>query len=271
MSQWSYLLKNSGIWKGSFTQFSPDGILIKNTPTELTLEGLNNDKTIRLTVNRLESGDPPHINEFTALNRNIFLFEEGHFAKGSQQLSPFAIFGAEYGFLELDRRLRMVQLFDKESNLEQVTLIREFRSNGNGEARSNLTIEQLEGEWQGEALTLYPDWRNTPPYSTNLTIKKEGNKIIQQVKTPELDLDLEGIIEENKITFSQNNQDIRVILLPDGASSTTPLKISHRQQFFVECAWLVEPNLRLRLIRQYDNTGAWVNVTLIKEKKLTKY
>lgn len=267
MSQWSYLLKNSGIWKGSFTQFSPDGIFVKNTPTQVTLEGLNNDKTIRLTVDREGSDTPPHINEFTALNRNIFLFEEGHFAKGSQQFSPFSIFGAEYGFLGFDRRLRMVQLFDKESNLEQVTLIREFRSNGNGIERSHLTIEQLEGEWQGEGFTLYPDWRNSEPYATNLTIKKEGNKIIQQIKTPELKINSEGIIEGNKITFSQNNQDIRVLLLPDGASSTTPLKIEHRHRFFVECGWLIEPNLRLRLIRQYDDTGAWINVTLIKEKK----
>ncbi|BAQ66661.1 DUF3598 family protein [Geminocystis sp. NIES-3709] len=268
MSQWSYLLKNIGVWQGSFTQFSPDGVFVKNTPTEVTLESLNEDKTIRLTVNRLEGDNPPHVNEFTYLNRNIFLFEEGHFAKGSQQFSPFSIFGAEYGFLIDDRRLRMVQLFDRESKLEPITLIREFRANGNGVERSSLTIEQLEGEWQGEAFSLYPDWRNSQPYPTYLTIKKEENKVIQTLKTPELNLTSKGIIEGNTITFSENNHDIRVLLLPDGASSTTPLKIENRQHFFLECGWLVEPNLRLRLIRQYDNEGRWTNVTLIKEKKV---
>lgn len=268
MSQWSYLLKNRGIWQGSFTQFSPDGILVKNTPTEVILEGLNQDQTIRLTVNRLDSSQPSHINEFTALNRNIFLYEEGHFAKGSQQFSPFAIFGAEYGFLDVDRRLRMVQLFDKESNLEQVTLIREFRKDGQGIERQPLTVEQLEGEWQGEALTLYPDWRNTQPYSTHLSIKREDDRLIQTLTTPEIKHTSEGIIEGNKITFSKGNQDIRVILLPDGASSTTPLKIIHREPFFVECAWLVQPNQRLRLIRQYDSQGVWLSVTLVKESRL---
>lgn len=267
-SQWLRLLKNVGIWQGSFTQFSPDGTLIKNTPTLINLEGLNENQTIKLTVNRLDSNEPPHVNEFTYLNRNIFLFEDGHFAKGSQQFSPFSVFGAEFGFFVDDRRLRMVQLFNKDSNLEQVTLIREFRANGHGVERSPLTIDQLEGEWQGEALTLYPDWRNTDSYTTNLTIKKEGNNIIQTLKTPELNFTSQGKIDKNIIIFSENNQDIRLLLLPDGASSTTPLKIENRQSFFVECAWLVEPNQRLRLIRQYDDKGAWINVTLVKETKI---
>lgn len=267
-SQWLRLLKNIGIWQGSFTQFSADGVLIKNTPTQVNLEGLNENKTIKLTVNRLDSNEPPHVTEFTYLNRNIFLFEEGHFCKGSQQFSPFSIFGAEFGFFVGDRRLRMVQLFDKESNLEQVTLIREFRANGNGVERSHLTIEQLEGQWQGEAITLYPDWRNSEPYSTNLIIKKEGNRVIQTLKTPELNITYQGKIDNNIITFSENNQNIRLLLLPDGASSTTPLKIENRQSFFMECAWLIELNKRFRLIRQYDDKGAWVNVSLVTETKI---
>lgn len=234
-SQWLRLLKNVGNWQGSFTEFSANGVLIKNTPTEVNLEGLNENKTIRLTVDRLDSNDPPHVNEFTSLNRNIFLFEDGHFAKGTQQFSPFSIFGAEFGFFANDRRLRMVQLFDKESNLEQVTLIREFRANGNGVERSQLSIEQLEGQWQGEAFTLYPDWRNTEPYSTDLIIKKEGDHVIQTLKTPELNLTSQGKIDHNTITFSRNNTDIRLLLLPDGASSTTPLKIENRQSFFRMC------------------------------------
>jgi Domain of unknown function (DUF3598) len=266
-SQWLRLLKNVGSWQGSFTQFSANGALIKDTPTLINLEGFNDNKTIKLTVNRLNNNEPPHVSEFTYLNRNIFLFEDGHFCKGSQQFSPFSIFGTEFGFFADDRRLRMVQLWDYNSNLEQVTLIREFRANGNGVERLHLSIEQLEGQWQGEAITLYPDWRNSEPYTTNLIIKKEGDRVIQTLKTPELDMTSQGKIDNNTITFSENNQDIRVLLLPDGASSTTPLKMENRQSFFVECAWLIKPNKRLRLIRQYDKTGAWINVTLVTEYK----
>lgn len=267
-SQWSRLLKNKGIWQGSFTLFSPDGNCIKNTPTELTLDSSADDKTITLTIHRLDGSNPPTINEFTHLNRNIFLFEDGHFAKGSQQFSPFSLFGAEYGFLWCDRRCRLVQVFDKESNLESITLIREFRRDGNGVERPVLSLEQLEGEWRGEALSLYPDWRNTEPYITNVKIKREGNTLHQIMTTPEFTLKSFGAIQGNIVDFSQNSQNYRLVLLPDGASSLTPVKIENRQNFLIEFGWLVESNLRLRLIRQYDSQGRWVNVTLIREKKV---
>ncbi|AUC61704.1 hypothetical protein AA637_11340 [Cyanobacterium sp. HL-69] len=266
-SQWERLLKNRGVWLGSFTQFSPRGEFIKDTPTEIKLEGLNEDKTIRLTVTRLGQDTPPHVNEFTYLNRSIFLFEEGHFAKGNMQFSPFSNFGAEFGFFKGDRRLRMVQLFDKESNFEQATLIREFRENTPKKENPALSIEQLLGVWQGEAVTLYPDWREPERYSTRRILEETSNQIKQTLKTPYLAFTSTASVENNALTFSETGQDIRSLLLPDGASLTLPLKIAHRQPFFLECGWLVEPNQRLRIIRRYDETGAWQNVTLVTEFK----
>ncbi len=267
-SQWSRLLKNIGIWEGSFTQFSALGELVKNTPTELKLESLNNNKSIKLTLTRLDESQPPYITEFTTLNRSIFLFPEGHFSKGSLQFSPFSSFGAEYGFIADNRRLRMVQLFDSNSNLEQITLIREFRANCQRDERPVLSLDQLVGEWEGSALTLYPDWRNTEPYPTHLTIKRDGNYLEQTIKIPNLNFTSTAKINGSSLTFGEENNPIRLLLLPDGASSTTPLKINLGQPFFLEMGWLIEPNKRLRLIRQYDEKGAWVNVTLVQEQKL---
>lgn len=266
-SQWERLLKNRGIWLGSFTQFSPRGEFIKDTPTEIKLEGLKEDKTIRLTVTRLGQDTLPHINEFTYLNRSIFLFEEGHFSKGNLQFSPFSNFGAEFGFCRGDRRLRMVQLFDKESNFEQTTLIREFRANTPKKENPALSLEQLIGEWQGEAVTLYPDWREPEKYSTSLILEQKGNQLKQTLKIPNLKFTSIANVEEKTLTFSEKGQDIRSLLLPDGASLTVPLKIIHRQPFFLECGWLIEPNQRLRIIRRYDEMGAWQNVTLVTEFK----
>ena len=265
-SQWSRLLKNVGVWQGSFTQFSPEGKLLKDTPSELTLEKLNEEQILRLTLQR-DHNKPPVINEFTHLNRNIFLFEEGHFAKGSQQFSPYTIFAAEYGFLVDDRRCRLVQLFEPQSNLESLTLIREYRKDSNAIERPMLSLEQLEGEWQGKAHTLYPDWRTTEPYQTYLTITREGQTLSQTLKTPDINLTSQGEIEGNTIVFNQGNQKIRLLFLPDGVSSTTPIQIKPREAFFVEFAWLVEPTKRYRLIRQYDNQGRWINVTLVTEYK----
>ncbi|AFZ46837.1 hypothetical protein Cyast_0865 [Cyanobacterium stanieri PCC 7202] len=272
-SQWERLLKNRGVWLGSFTQFSPRGELIKDTPTRIQLEGLHEDKTIRLTVTRLGQDTPPHVNEFTYLNRSIFLFEEGHFSKGTLQFSPFSTFGAEFGFVKGDsegiccasRRLRMVQLFDKDSNFEQATLIREFREGTPKKEREKLSLDQLIGKWQGEAVTLYPDWREPEKYPTQLILEQMGDRLKQTLKTPQLEFNSSAIIENNALTFPDSN--IRTVLLPDGASLTVPLKIIHRQPFFLECGWLIEPNQRLRIIRNYDETGAWQSVTLVTEFK----
>jgi hypothetical protein len=264
-SQWSRLCKNIGVWQGSFADFSKEGKLIKESQSELILEPLNEGKTLKFSLQR---GNKPLIeNEFTTLNRNICLFEDGHFSKGSQQFSPYSIFGAEYGFVVDDRRCRAVQLFDSDSSLDTIVLIREYRKDSNAIECPMLSVEMLEGEWVGEAQTIYPDWRNTEPYQTNLTIKKEGQTVVQTLKTPEINLTSEGQIEGNSINFNQRNQNIRLLLLPDGASSTTPLTIKPRESFFVEFAWLVESNQRLRLIRQYDDEGRWISLTLVTEYK----
>ena len=161
-----------------------------------------------------------------------------------------------------------MQVFENDGVLEPVTLIREFREASQGVERPALTIEQLEGEWEGEARTLYPDWRNTDPYKTKLTIKRRADSLEQTLTTPEMNFSSTGQIDGNTITFSQSNLDVRLLLLPDGVSSTTPLQIKQREPFFVEFGWLVEPNKRLRIIRRYDAEGRWVNVTLVTETKI---
>jgi len=66
--------------------------LIKDTPSEINLQCLNNNESIKITVTKFDGNSQPYSNEFTNLNRSIFLFAEGHFAKGSLQFSPYTIF-----------------------------------------------------------------------------------------------------------------------------------------------------------------------------------
>lgn len=266
-SQWSRMLKNAGIWNGSFTQFSADGKLIKDTPSILKLEKLNNDQTLRLTVDRWQGKKPPYIMDFSSLNRNIYLFESGHFAKGSIQYSPVSTFGTEFGFVLGDRRLRTVELYDNQGKLEEIVLIREFRENTNATENVPLSIDQLIGEWEGETITINPDWSESKPLTTNLKIHREDNTIIQSLKTPQLEVNSKATINDSGLIFSENNNSIQVLLLPDGASTTTPLKINLGKPFFVETGWLINSHQRLRLIRQYDEKGGWMNASLVKEFK----
>ncbi len=49
-SQWQCLLENIGEWHGSFTRLSPQGELLEDTPTMVSLTGLNDNQSIRQVV-----------------------------------------------------------------------------------------------------------------------------------------------------------------------------------------------------------------------------
>ena len=229
-SQWSNLLKHLGFWCGSFAALSPDGEVMENTSTTVTLEGLNNHQTIRQTIQRFpsdDSGSPaPTVLEYSSLNRSMLLFENGAFSQGSMQFSPSANFGAEFGFISHNRRLRLVPLFNRDSRLDKITLIREFRQNTSQKEFLPLRVESLLGQWQGEAITLYPDWHSSEVYSTKLLFEKQGDRLLQTLSTPEFELTSEAIIQGNKLLFEQEKNNLQVLLLPDGASCNTPRVIS---------------------------------------------
>jgi len=271
-SQWDNLLCNLGDWRGSFTRLSPQGIVKEDIPTQVTLEGLNQKQTVRQVVRHFsaETGEVTRekILEYSSLSRSTLVFEGGAFSQGSMQFGPFSEFGAELGFIQGDRRLRLVQLFDTHSYLSSLTLIREHRAGTDAAERPALTVEQLIGEWQGEATTLYVDWRSPDHYATHLAVQREGDRLHQKLTAPNFELNSTAQIQENLLQFDQGSDPVQVLLLPDGASSNTPLTIPRGKPFFLEAGWLIQPDLRQRLIRSYDAQAGWVSLTLITEHKL---
>ncbi|WNZ22526.1 DUF3598 family protein [Leptolyngbya sp. NK1-12] len=275
-SQWSNLLQNLGAWQGSFTQISPDGTIEADSPSLVTLAGLNDNRTVRQTIQKFSSTGAviyDRVLEYSSLNRGVLVFENGAFSQGSIQYGPFSEFGAELGFIDGDRRLRVVQLFDKASQLAKITLIREQRQD-TPIAESlppiqSLTPEQLVGEWQGESVTLYPDWRNPARYSTRLSVRLEGNQLHQSISAPGIELTSTAQVDGPILRFQQGRYPVQVLLLPDGASATTPLTVPRGQSFFLEAGWLLHPNRRQRMIRSYDARGEWVSLTLVTEQKIS--
>ena len=285
LSQWQCLLKNLGEWQGSFINFSPQGKLLKDTPTVVSLEGLNNNQTIRQIVRYLPPGQAvdEKVLEYSSLNRSILFLENGAFSQGSIQWGPFSEFGAEFGLIEGNRRLRLVQLFNKESQLAQLTLIREKLAGTEAPERPPLTLEQLLGEWQGEAVTIYPDWRSPDTYPTRLEIQREdsddpkraarSDRIVQQLtfgagasaRTIRSTARVNGSI----LYFDQSPLPTQVLLLPDGASSNCPLQIKPGHRFVLEVGWLLQPDQRQRLVRSYSDKGEWVSLTLVTEYRVT--
>ncbi|MFQ3618298.1 MAG: DUF3598 family protein [Cyanobacteriota bacterium] len=290
LSQWQCLLKNLGVWEGSFTRLSPAGVEVSNVPTVVTLEGLNQNQTIRQTLEfgTSTTGDPPttKVLEYSSLNRSTLFFETGAFSQGSLQFSPFGEFGAELGFIAGDsrsirasgaahfpfgnRRMRLVELFhgaDGESRLSSLTLIRETLRGSAAAERPPLTAEQLVGTWHGRAVTLYPDWRSPETYSTTLSISLDGTQLQQHLSAPGLSLSTTGTVTPTAIHFTQGSTPLQLLLLPDGASANTPLVIPKGKPFFLEAGWLISPTRRQRMIRRYDAQGGWESLTLVEEEK----
>lgn len=279
--QWDNFLKNLGVWEGTFTKFSPLGEQLEDTPSILSLEGINNNKSACLTLRRFlpnpnnasESTVNELVREYQYLGRDILFFENGAFSQGSIQLAPYSEFGAELSFIYDNQRLRLVQLCDCDGNLASLILIREKLTGKDVPEQPPLKVDDLIGEWRGEAVTIYPDWRPSDSYPTSLQLHRDGpNQLLQKI-TFGSGLDIKTIassalIDGSILRFNQSSQAMQVLLLPGGASATTPMPVQRRKSFFLEAGWLLEPDLRQRMIRSYNENGEWVSLTLITERKI---
>lgn len=269
-SQWDCFLVNLGEWQGCFTNFSPQGDWVSDTPSLLKLEHLDDHQTVQLTLQR--QGQPDLVVSITSVGGNLQFFETGAFSQASLQYAPQTQFGGELALVHQERRMRIVQLYDRQSQLSSITLIREQRPHSQQPERPPLSVEDLLGEWQGEAITLYPDNRSPDTYPTHLQIRRDGDRLYQQLTfgagAAAYTIQSSAAISGNRLLFDSGNGPIQILLLPDGASANCPPKISARQPFFLEAGWLMEPNLRQRLIRNYNSRGESASLTLVTERRL---
>ncbi len=273
-NNWGNFLKNLGEWQGTFTSVSLEGELLKSTPSILNLEGFDNNQLVRFRLRRFNSHDynePPisdYSQEYQSLGNQAMFFPTGAFSKGTLQLAPFSEFGAEYGFVAENRRLRFVQLYDKQGDLSSMTLIREFRTGTDARERPPLTVEQLLGQWQGTAHTAYSDWQPSQTHTTHLEVKDiGGGRLQQELSFGDRTITSTARIDNNTLHFEDGSAPRKILLLPDGTSSNTPLHLKLRESFFVEVGWLVEENERERLIRSYNEKGEWISATHVIERK----
>ena len=274
--QWNYFLKNLGEWHGSFTRFSSEGKQTTDTPTVVTLEGLNNNQNVHQVVRYLPPDEPSRevVVDYDSLNRSIIFFENGAFSQGSMQWSPYSTFGGEFGLIDNEcgdgsRRLRMVELYNNSSKLERVVLIREKLPGSNVPERPTLTVDRLFGQWQGEAITMYADLSNPRKFSSKLQVEPIDNHHLKQsLSFGDRQIVSTAKIEGSRLIFSNSDLPSQIILLPDGASCNCPLEVKSGHSFVLEMGWLLQSDLRQRIIRSYNEKGNWVSCTLVTERKI---
>jgi hypothetical protein len=271
--QWQNCLRHLGWWRGSFTNVSIEGAIVGDTPTLVTLDGEDDNRKIKQTVQRFPTdGSPPRtLNlEYTTLSRGLIFFDNGAFSLGSMQYAPFTAFGGEFGFIEGDRRLRLVELFDESGQFSSVSLIRERRDGTESADRPPLTIDDLIGTWDGEAVTHHLDYREPTVQTSRLTIARDGNRLRQTLSAGSFQLETSATIAGNTLNFAGQDgaPDRRILLLPDGGSCNIPLSIPRDRPFFLEAGWLISPTLRIRTMRNYDRLGGCTTLTCVTEHKV---
>jgi Domain of unknown function (DUF3598) len=266
-SQWQGLLQNLGTWHGSFTQLSPKGIQRQDTPSQVTLCLSEDEKTVFFSLQREASAEITLQFNYPGPGLQVPFFEDGCFSQGSLQHAPHTQFGAEFALIEGDRRLRLVQLFDQGTELTSLTLIRENRAD-NSVQSPPLTIDALVGTWQGEATTLYADYRSPEIMPTQLKVEQVGDQLTQTLQFGAHTLQSSAQIEENGLHFKDGTQPMQLLCLPGGASALYPTHIQPRSPFVIETGWLVESSLRKRMVRNYGDHGEWISITLVSERKV---
>jgi hypothetical protein len=278
-AQWMGVLKNLGQWKGSFGQFSPQGVLLEDIPSQLTLSLSENEQTVSFHLKRFSDITPIQDIvlqfQYPGPGSRIPFFEQGAFSQGALQWSRYSQSGAELSLIHDDRRLRLVQLFESGQSLSRLTLIRETLEGSNSLESPPLTLTDLIGTWRGEAISLYPDGRVTAPMQTTLAVKQEGDRLQQSLSYGQQTLVSTGRIEDRvhpdgqfqRVSFAEGQQPMQLLLMPGGGSALCPIEVQAQKPFVLEMGWLITPNLRQRLVRSYDASGEWVSLTLVTEHK----
>ena len=272
--QWDYFLKNLGTWEGSFTHLTAEGKELKDTPTVITLEAAQNNQAIHQVVHYLPKERPASDVKVdytpNSLSRDLIFFDNGSFCRGNTKWYGYGNFVSEFSLIEGDRRLRTVNIYNNSINLNRIVLIREKSPNSKNPERPKLKLEHLLGEWQGEAVTIYPDYSEPEISKTYLQISQKSHNLIeQQLSFGNRTITSQGKVVGDRLLFDISDLPQQTLLLPDACSCNCPLVIKSGHSFILELGWLLQSNKRQRIMRNFDQEGTWVSSTWVLETKIS--
>ncbi|MGF1488546.1 MAG: DUF3598 family protein [Prochloraceae cyanobacterium] len=268
--QWANFLKNKGEWHGSFTKFSAEGIELTNVPSILSLEPFSKQKA-RLTLRRFYPQTDPNkepiartlMQEFQPpLAPDLFFFESGSFCRGMMQIEDDSSPTIEFGLINKNRRSRQVQKYNRNGNLEYVTLIREqkYPNTPKGE---NLPIDALLGTRRGEAIEVDRQMQ-VKHHKISTQFDRTGDILTRVTIVDGEEYTKTGKIDGSLIDFESE----KMLLLEDGAWANFPSPIKSDRAFRFEVGWLFAENSSQRLKRCYNEKGQWISTISIVESKV---
>ncbi len=279
-SQWDCVLENLGEWGGSFTVFSPDGEVVEDIPSLISLVGLEDNRAIRLVLQRFYAVagsselQPQEVTmNFSSPESGAVFFETGAFSSGQVSVFRGVRSIGEFCLVGIDRRCRLVQVYNTAHHLERVTLIREQRAGSNAPECPQLTSSDLVGTWHfskgsrcldGRTLLSVPEKKESIFFATDRGYQWDDDISISLSASSDW---AKPTLRERVLHFDRDHQSYQMLLLPDAAYSICPTQIRSGYPFYLEMGWLLSPGLRHRLIRRYDSTGKWESTSFIVETK----
>ena len=263
--QWDFFLKNVGEWHGSFAKYSPNGDAIDELPTVVAVTETNGGQ-VQVHVDYLTDRDRNVTWTFGSVPEDMTFFEEGEFSRGDKWLHGLSNAGFEQGLLQSPRRVRLVQVYTV-GQLDKVVLICEQLPGESVPVAPRLSVNDLVGNWTGEAVTLSAKSPEPMRYPTQLQISANGDRLSQQLTFGDRTRVSTARIDGPVLHFEDGGYPVRLLLLPGGASSNCPLQIPSGHPFVTELGWLIAPGIRQRIIRHHDKSGNWDSTTLVTERR----
>jgi hypothetical protein len=111
-SQWECVLKNLGEWIGSFTTVNPQGEIIADVPSSISLAGVRDNQAIHLVLKRFyavpsstETSTKEVVWDFSSPpGIGAIYFETGAFSSGGLTIRKGGEFVAEFSLVVINRR-----------------------------------------------------------------------------------------------------------------------------------------------------------------------
>ncbi|MEN9213914.1 MAG: DUF3598 family protein [Gloeomargarita sp. DG02_4_bins_56] len=240
-SQWQCLMNHLGQWQGTFTEVSPLGTVGQSRPSVVTLAGCDENRRIRQTI--VVAGNR-QVLEYGGLGRGILLCADGAFSQGSLQWGPLGEFGAELGLIDGDQRVRCALVYEN-SQCRHLTLIREQRGAGRlGQGERHLITQ------------LYPDWRTPAALSGGLTRQRSAAQVTLRWQL-ETETGVWCGVHQADHRYEQGHY--RLLVLEPEIWVWFPPRVPQGVAFHLGLLWRGQA-----LLRRYDRTGAWVDLTQVQ-------
>lgn len=225
---------------------------------ELTPDGL---RWFEVKGDERKPGDPNFIAAIRAFEN------ENSFTSGYLRLMESLPFVSEQGIVEGDRKRRGMVMYDRAGAPATLIAIRETRGGPlSADDDAVATLDDLVGEWTGEARILTADGAPETRVPARLLLGRDGSQLRIVTAFGDVGISLTGTPDGSSIAMSNGH---RLVWLPGKILLGFPEHIpeSGDRSFTIGLWWLPEPNRLRRMVRQYGADGAWLRTVLTDERR----